>query len=291
MCDDGDPFTAGDACDGMGNCAGEKYIRDYSILRWPPNSPPDVKAFLRGKVQVGGIVCADFIGLRPYGVIDGDAVVPRDITVNPGMKFSNKSQVTGGLFTEGAPISGLGNVTVGGIVDTSGGTPLAPPIQRCIAASGQAQGRWTDFQARPADKSVGPVLIPPHSSDSITMPVGKAVAVIDIGDLRMKPYSTLSLVPDAATQQVIVRVRGLKGMRVSGRSEIALQGGLQPEQVIFLIDQRVRIGAFVEVSGTIFANERVFVAGHGVVNGQVLSTKRITINPSAMLTRHPFFGW
>jgi hypothetical protein len=89
-----------------------------------------------------------------------------------------------------------------------------------------------------AQSAQGPVIVGAHSSTTIQAPLGQAVAVIDVGDLRMKPYSTLTLVGNAATQQMIIRVKGSKGMRISGRSTIALQG-VQPEQVVFLISHRV----------------------------------------------------
>lgn len=47
----------------------------------------------------------------------------------------------------------------------------------------------------------------------------------------------------------------------------------------------------LEPYGTLFAGDRVFVAGHGMINGQILAPQRVTLNPSAVLTHHPFAGW
>jgi len=285
MCDDGSNTTADDACDGMGMCIGNKFIRDYAILKWPPGDPDDAKIFLRGKSLTHGHVCGDFIGLRKFGVIDGDAVVPRSMGIV--MKFSTDSEVKGGLFTSGASIQGLNKVMLGrNPPDTTG---MAPEINRCLTASGQATTRWSDFQALPATEGQPFIQVPAHGSLAVPLSV-TPIVVLEVGDIRLKPYSTLTLVGNSMIEQVYVRVTGSRGMRCSGRSKIVLQD-LQPEQVIFLVDSRIRIGAFVETSGTLFGHDRVFVAGHGVVNGQILGVKRITLNPSAILNRFPFFGW
>lgn len=284
-CDPGSGFQVGQ-CDGSGTCVDVNYVRDYAILRSPLAGPPDVVTYLRANVNVAGHVCTDYITLRKFGVIDGDAVVPRS-GPDDALRFSFDTTVTGGVFTSGGPVKGGSRVLTGRGIDTSG---TAVEIQRCLAAMAQAEAKWADFHAMPVSPgmTLGPLRV--RARGSLSISVGAGVVVIDSGDVRVRPYGVLTLSGTPATQMVVFRVRGTRGLRLAGRSSIALQG-LTPEQVIFVVDRRVWVGPFSTVNGTLFSGDRVFLAGHGTINGQILGPQRITLNPSVHLLHHPFFGW
>ncbi|MCK6553484.1 hypothetical protein L6Q96_02690 [Candidatus Binatia bacterium] len=284
-CDPGIGLLTG-ACDGSGTCVEVNYLRDYAILRWPVAGPPDVTTFLRGHVQVGGHVCTDYITLRKLGVIDGDAVVPRPAPIQ-GMRFGFDSLVTGGIFTGGATILGSSRVTSGRGIDTTG---TAIELQRCLTAIGQAEARWTSLNALPVTTgmALGLVRVPARSTQS--MNVGPGVVVIETADFSVRPYGILKLVGTPSTQLVVVRVKGTRGLRLAGRSSITLEG-LTPEQVVFMVTHRSFLGPFSTLNGTLFANDRIFVAGHGTVNGQIVGPKRINLNPYTVVNSHPFAGW
>jgi len=265
-------------------------VRGYAILRWEPAAPQDGKVFLRGHTFVGGIACGDFVGIRKLAIVDGDAVVPV-----PGAqvaRFSSDSRIMRNLATAGGTIIGLNKVKVGGTVDTSG---MSPEVVDCRAASAEATRRRVDFQALPGTPgfNLPPIVVPAHGKVAIpatgTLPAG--IVVIDVDSIRLKPYSILSFVGGPDTEQVIVRVKGPRtAFHMSGRSSVLLEA-LTPEQVIYVVENRVRAGAFTRVAGTIFGANRILIAGHGELDGQIVGNHRITLNPRVILNAHPFIGW
>ncbi|MFI5398469.1 MAG: hypothetical protein ACHQ9S_23300 [Candidatus Binatia bacterium] len=281
-CDDGDPGTVRDACDGAGKCVGQVVTGNYALLELHGYRAAD----LAGQVLIRGDVCAGNIRVGPFSQIQGDAVAWA--SDGHAIEFFGGSQIAGNVVTGGGTLLGINRVTVGGRVDLGGG---ATELAECFAARYRAARRRADFVALPPTPgfALGAIQLGPGASQRIPAEgeLGTGQTVIDATGLLLDSSSTLTLVGTAATEAVIVHIRG--GMRLGRAARIAVDG-LPPERVIFVIDRSVILQPQANVAGSVFAAGRVHVESACTISGALLGAA-IRLAPFATVDLHPFAGW
>jgi cytoskeletal protein CcmA (bactofilin family) len=285
-CDDADPATFADVCDGAGVCRGQALAGTYAVLCWPPASDEQRWVFLGGSALITGDVCAESIAIGPSSVIDGDVVAWE--SSGPAIAFLDASQVRGDVVTGGGTVSRISGVTVGGRVDVSGS---GAEIAACLAARRKVDAWREQVVALPpsAGLAVGaarvrggaPRRIPPTGS------LGAGRIVVEARKLHLAPSGELTLVGTASTEAVIVRVRGR--MEIGRGARITLEG-LRPEQVVFVVDGSVILQPAVTVSGSVFATGRVMLGKASRVSGAILGNG-IILAPDASVDLHRFVEW
>jgi hypothetical protein len=292
MCDDDNVNTMHDACDGAGMCMGTSIVRDYAILRWADGTPAPrgkrrvVKTAINGHTTIGGIVCVDTLTVRPFSTVDGDAV-GMDKT-RTTMKFFRETYVTRNLVTSGGTVASLDKVTVGGRIDTNGGSP---EVALCHQASNLIVSIRSAFLSLPATPSYsfGKVIVPKNGTFRVpsagTLPGGRVV--IDFESIRARSGGRLLFVGGPSTTEVIVRVGGRRGLRLARKGSIELQD-LTADQIVYLVNGRFYMGASTEVSGTIVGADRIYLARESILYGQIHGQHRITIAPFVKQEVVPF---
>jgi DNA-binding beta-propeller fold protein YncE len=285
-CDDADPGTTRDACDGEGKCLGQAVTGNYALLGWPLESYRHRTANLAGQVLIRGDICTENIRVGPFSRIDGDTVAWASggwaIAFGPG------SQTAGDVVTGGGTLLGINQVTVGGRVDLGG---EATEIAECFAARYRAASRRAGFVAFPPTPglALGTIELGPGASRRIPSEgeLGTGQSVIDATSLRLDSLSTLTLVGTAATEAVIVHIRGRMLLGLGARIAV---DGLPAERLIFVTDGSVFLHSQASVSGSVFAAGRVHVGRASTITGALLGTA-IELAPSATVDLRPFAGW
>jgi len=285
-CDDGDPATVGDACDGAGKCLGRSVAMNYALLCWPLDSRGHRMTSLARQALIQGDVCAGNIRVGALSQIQGNAVAWASdgwaIAFGPG------SQITGDVVTGGGQSLGSTQANIAGRVDLGG---HATALAECSAARYRAASRRADFVALPPTPglALGEIALEDGSSQRIPSAgeLGVGQSVIDITNLNLGLSSTLTLVGTAATETVIVHVRGR--MMLNRGARIAVDG-LPAERLIFVIDGWVMLGSHASVAGSVFAAGHVDMRSASTVTGALLGAA-IDLAPSATVDVHPFVGW
>jgi DNA-binding beta-propeller fold protein YncE len=281
-CDDADPGTVRDGCDGAGKCVGQVVAGNYAILE----SRGHRAAILAGQSLIRGDICAKNIRLGAFNHIEGDTVARA--SGGRAIEFLGGSQIAGNVVTGGGTLVGINQVTVGGRVDLGG---RATELTECFAARHRAASRRADFVALPPTPgfALGAIQLGPGARGRIPSAgeLGTGQSVIDATDLHLDSSSTLTLVGTAATDAVIVHIRGR--MVLGPAARIAVDG-LPPERLIFVIDGSVILQPQASVAGTVFAAGRVHMGSASTITGALVGAT-INLAPSATVDLHPFAGW
>lgn len=323
-CNDGDPSTRDDRCDGLGTCSGTSILPDYVILRWPPpgsSSALVVKGAFSAYSCLGAIpnpipdpslhncdnatgtpgkVCTDTAVMKKKAVA-GAHIIARSGTPTYTVKLTDWSHVRGMIVTRGKIKKGEFTVVDGVEVPQDPGTHIE--LVDCDAAGDEVANRFSLLGGLPASPqlTIGSVLLLQGMSRTIPDPVDfpdgfpAGQVVVEISDIQLKPahieHTRLTLKGGPLTDTVIVHITGKRGLRLSSLTDIVLDG-LTPEQVIFVLDQGpAKVGAKSTFSGTILARNVINVSADAVVNGQLFGGKRIKVNPRAYVNHHPWTGW
>jgi len=285
-CDDGDAGTLHDTCDGLGSCRGQATTGRYAILGWPLQPHRHRSAILSGLAVVRGNVCTERMRVGSSDRIDGDAIawaaLGRAATLRRG------SQVTGAVVTGGGTVIGLDQATVGGGIDLGG---AAPQLDECFAARVRATSRRADLLALPPTPgfTLAPIQLGPGTTRRIpaTGAMGTGQIIIEADRLRMGSSSVLTLVGSAATDAVIVHLRG--SMTLGRAARITVEG-IAAERLILLIDGSVVLHPRASVVGSVFAAAHVHMGSASTISGALLGAT-IDLAPSAAVDLHPFTGW
>jgi hypothetical protein len=295
MCNDNDPGTLADQCDGHGNCAGHTVTHNYVILKWDANKK--VATTLGREDHLSGHACTDTLKLSQGMLVEGDVVGLA--TTSPAINgFVQGSDFLQDLVSGGGSISLLRLGTPvqpephGRIQAWNGQPPTPQELVECWAAVANATARRAQLMALTATTTLPAIKIKFSSAQTITL--GAGVAVVDIQpdtrntSLSIGANSKLTIVGQPGTDRVIFRINGRFSM--AHRSEIRLQG-LTPEQVIFVVTQSVRTGLGSVINGTLMGADSVVLGRNCVQNGQVLGDNTVRIGQKASLNDYPFKGW
>ena len=286
LCDDANALTLDDMCDAVGVCKGRSVTGNYAVLGSVPQET--VITQLGRGAQTRGQVCADRITAFRSSVIDGDAVAARRTAV--AMAFVPKSSVTGNLITGGGAIRGLQNVLYHGNPPDTGG--LAPELGVCAGAVANANARRTQFKALPVTSGfiLGSIFVPKASARRIPAAgtLGPGQIVMDASYLHVGRHSTLTLVGDPSTTEVIVRVSGK--MLLERDASINLVG-LIPEQVLFIVDGNVVAQRKSHIVGTVVGSVLIQVGWGSVTDGALIGNGSMQVLQSSIVNLHPFVGW
>ena len=285
-CDDADRGTMRDACDGAGSCHGTGTTGDYALLCWPLESDGHKLLSLGGRAVIRGNICAENMLVGPLSLIEGDAVA----WASDGWAaaFRPGSLIVGDVATGGGRVQGLDLVTTDGRVEIGGASAA---LEACVAARHRATSRRADFAALPSTPGFALGAIEVGRGASRRIPslgdLGTGRTVIDAANLRLDASSTLTLVGTAATEAVIVHVRG---PMLLGRAARIVFDAVPAERVIFVVDGSVILHAEASVTGSVFAAGRVQMGSASTVAGALLGSA-IDLAPSAAVELHPFVGW
>lgn len=291
-CDDDRPCTV-DACV-AGSCVhtpvpNEQCPAGYSMLKVRPATK--ARAVLGREAQAQGQLCAERVVLGGLSRINAGNVVS-------GVNLLLRQNAT----VEGSCVVGSGGRFVqrpgadcNGGVDISGTHPL---LGDCEAAT-DAAGRRLEILAKlPADnsdpgmlwvKSDTTVDVTPHSG-----PPG-SVVVLDFGRVQVDRGRILTIVGNANTEAVVVRISG--SLRVESGGRIMTAGitpgpnGSPAERLLFLVGGRVTLRGQAQAQGTIVAEGMVKLGRDAAVRGALLSAGTMRLGWSADLLHAPWVLW
>jgi cysteine-rich repeat protein len=216
-------------------------------------------------------------------------------------------------FSGGQPpvIIGLEFDNDGGVIDTGFTKPLVGPLLQTIVDPSNAfvdqTGTAEDYLICqqlilnvPEEANLIASMVPDLELDEIRLrgfgrdtidltPLGPGQQVVKIDALRMGRSAVLTIRGLADTIAVL-RVMG--SLRVGTRSIIALEGGLEPEHVLWNVEgtgRAVKFGTLTEVPGTIIAAKRPRIAlgAFSKVVG-ALAGKRIKMGREVTVEHVPF---
>ncbi|MBI3784903.1 MAG: hypothetical protein HY270_16040, partial [Deltaproteobacteria bacterium] len=294
-CNDGDACTGNDSCNGAGLCRGQIYTASFTIFS--ANDAVTVGQGSRGTptqaTAVGGNICAREIKMKLFSQVGGDVVALRSTPVAPtsgppAILFQKSNVVAGRCATGGGWIKGLENASIAlPPCDTSG---TAPRLNECTLAVCRASNVRSLLQSLPVDLDLGSVGVGRAVSQRIPASgtLGTGRVVIDASKIQLANRATLTLVGGPSTTQVIVRVAGR--LRLGRPASIVLEG-LQPQQVLFLVDGTVYMHSYADVSGTFYSTENVTVGFSSHVAGALISDKSVTLGNFVRVDDLPFAGW
>jgi hypothetical protein len=285
-CDDGDPGTVSDGCDGSGACTGHVVTGNYALLGWPLQPPGHRSLALSAHVLVRGSICGERVVVGSESLIEGDTIA--SASRGWGILLALGSRFAADLVTGGAAIIGSERVAVDGRVDRSG---AATEILECAAARHRANSRWEELAGLSPSPglTLGDIDLAPGSNGRIPSAgsLGTGPSVVEVGEVRLRRSSTLTLVGTGGASTVVVRVRGRMMLGPGARIQA---DGLQPEQVIFAVDGSAGMQSNVSVAGSVFAAGRVRLGRSGVITGALLGSD-LDLAPYATVDLHPFAGW
>jgi hypothetical protein len=283
VCNDSDSGTFGDQCDGGGLCLGEVLTGDFAVLRWPVVTQKPVISTLSADTTVDADICADVIKLsRNATTGTGNAVATA--TERKAIRLRRDASVGGSAVTGGGTVSLANGASVGGVVDETGTHPL---LARCNSASIRAEARRADFGALAPTQVLGNLRIASGTIEEVTLTPGQNV--LDTDAIIVGSAGTLRLVADPATSEVVVRVAGKLTLQTGATVQLA--AGLDAEQVVFVVDDRTKIGAQAHLSGTVFGSGKIVLSREAIVTGQLLSSERVKAARSASIVTQPYQGW
>lgn len=284
-----------DECDGAGACAhparpDAECPKGYVLLEAPASAT--VQAIVGQSVEAVGASCTTSFEARRGGkLIGGDGIA--DLASGLAIRVRQSAEVMQECLTGGGTVtfSGIPPGTCTGGTDTSG-TDVR--LGQCTAAADRADVRRTSLLALPSGLSLGSVTVRTNQVLDVTG-LGP-VAVVDYGSLTVGHSKRLTILGNASTQAVLIRVSGT--LRLRGWAEVLTQGidpgpkGHPAERVLFLVEGSARIGANGQLEGSIFAQNGVRLGmnaqawGAFVTNGGTLRTGR-----TSRLTHAPWVLW
>lgn len=293
-CDDGDPCTLYDQCDGKGTCSGTVYTGDYTILA------PTSQAVL-GKTQfesdITGSVCAYDLKLQPWCWMQGDVVAlrstPGGAPVPPAIWFRHGNIIGQDCATAGGWIKGPQNVIAGGPCDSTGTSPV---VAECVAAQCRAAQRLSEWANLPVTPGFNLGAVSVKYNQSLRIPalgtLGPGTTVIDLPSIQLGTYATLRFAGDANTGTVIVRVHGPMRMRRATTMSLSDDSrALMPQQIIWIVDGPATIGSWATVAGTIVGNSKVSIGFGSILDGAVIANQGVTTNSWVVIQHKGFIDW
>jgi len=262
---------------------GDLALRDFAILHWPPSG---VNVRIRYGAQVNGSICAGTVTARPWTVMTGDVVALN--TTGTAIRFALGDRVSGNVITGGGAIIKSAHARIGGKVDTSG---QAPEFASCSAAASALAAARTQMMALPPTLILPSLAVPQAATQRIpdTGTLGAGQIVIDTPRIDLAGYATLVLVGAPSTTQVIVRASGVK-MRY--HAHLALDG-LQPEQVLYVIEDTAILYECNTVAGSLMAKQITWrgLSGRSRIDGALFSSGSLSVGPFTTINLHPFAGF
>ncbi len=305
-CTDDGKVCTDDVCDGAGTCTHQAVSdrqcpKGYAVLRWLLPSPTPSTALSTSigvlNVVTGG-VCTDTVRVKKQTTITGDVVALQSTGI--AAQFWPLATVNGYLVTGGGSVRPIATKYPPTIVTPTPGLSPTPGraelLQDCTDAGNKAAERRASLEALAANYIPDSDPLRVKSGTTTIGPLPGGVGVFDTTGIQVGYHATLVLKGDPGTEAVVVRVNGK--LRLSPYAKITLDG-LTPEQVIFVVEGDVTLGAFTRVQGTVFAKDNLSLGKLGVVDGAVLARKRITTgslrstDPSTPWTikLYPFVDW
>jgi DNA-binding beta-propeller fold protein YncE len=285
-CDDGDPGTVLDLCDGAGRCAGHDAIGGYALLAWRPLSPGHRSVALSTGAVVRGDICGERVVVGSSGAIEGDTI--GSASRGWAIMFAPGSRLSGNVVTGGGGIIGGDRVLVNGGVDRSGATI---ELGECAAARYRANSRRGELAGLSPSRglALGSISLGPAASQRIPSAgrLGIGQSVIELDDVQLGRSSTLTLAGTRGANAVIVLVRG---RMILGREARIQADGLQPAQVVFVVDGSVVAQPNARLVGTVFAARKVRVGTGGTVTGALFGGD-VSLGARVTVELDPFFGW
>jgi len=288
-CDDGLACTSGDQCDGFGVCRSEPSTGQYAILRWSPGDPLGSFTTVLGRRSlVGGHVCTDVTKMGGRARVLGDLVGL--MTSGNALVFGKLTQVAGTVVTAGGAIVNPQNALIGEFrgADSSGG---APELSDCALARSKTQSARTQLAQLPADPQTTFGAVKVKLRKSLRVPAsgtfGAGTAVVDFDDLKIGSSGTLELVGGPTTEDVVIRVKNR--LRLGRRAKVLLNG-LNPNQVVFLVDGQTNVGGSAYLPATLIGGDRIAVRRRAAVEGGLFG-KTVIVAGSARVQRAGWVGW
>jgi hypothetical protein len=272
------PFGRGAQADN-----GNPTLRDFAILHWPSS---DLNLQLHWGVRVNGSICAGTVAVGPWTTMTGDVVALN--TTGTAIAFAPGDAVSGKVITGGGAIINPAYATIGGAVDTNG---QAPEVANCSAAASAVAAARTQMMALPPTLILPALAVPKGATRRIpdTGTLGAGQIVIDTPRIDLAGTATLVLVGDPSTTQVIVRTSEVK-MRF--HAQLALDG-LQPEQVLYVIEHTALLYEFDTVAGSLMAKQITWAgkSGRSRIDGTLLSGSTLSVGSFTTINPHPFAGF
>lgn len=288
-CDDGDSKTVDDVCQESGLCLGDPAAVRYGVTQWPMPLAKPVRVAVGADVFLDASVCVERIAVGPASVIAGDLVASGTFTP---VLFVGGGTVAGDIVTGSTNTIGLGDVSVGGRIDTTG---TGPELTECSAAASAAGERWRELRALPASPALALGAVTVQRSTTTRIPsdgtLGAGTVVIDLASLTLDDSATLVLVGDPETDAVVVRVAGTRAGLVVGREAHVIAESVAPQQVLFAVDGKVKLQSGSVLAGTVLARGPITVARSATIDGALFGNSRIRIGRGVRLDHSPFVSW
>ncbi|MCX8071103.1 MAG: hypothetical protein N3C12_01445 [Candidatus Binatia bacterium] len=289
LCEDGLDCTEGDYCDGVGVCRSEPSTGQYAILRWVPSD--EIGSFvtlLSRRALVGGHVCTGAAHLAGSSRILGDLVGL--LTSGNALSFGKRTHVLGAVVTRGGAVVGAQNAAIGEFLgaDSSDSTE---EVRAC------AEARTKTFEARellvtlPNNSGAMFGATKVKARKTLRIPasgqLGGGTVVADFDDLKIGSTGAVELVGSASTEDVVIRVQNQ--LRMGRRAKFVLDG-LEPNQVVLVVNGRTTIGDSAYLPGTLIGGDRIIVRRRARVEGGLFG-KTVLVSGSAKIRRAGWVGW
>jgi len=242
-----------------------------------------------------GNVCVDTISAKRYTHIFGDAVALQ--SSGTAVTFRREEKISGEVVTGGGSVVGLQFAEIGGnnghpII---GGAMAAPSLSDCALAScnsGSRQSQFTDTVLNPTTPGFNLGAIQVKRTKTLRVPAAGTMppgpVVIDITNLKMLSYGTITLAGGTTTTTVIVRIGGPMTL---GRKDELVLSGLTEGQVIFVVDGPVKLGSYAKLHGTVLGESTINIGYRAEIDGAAIGMSTITMGTHATVDLIPYIGW
>lgn len=232
-------------------------------------------------------MCTDIVRANRRARVLGDmvALMPSGTAI----QFAKLTQVTGTVVTGGGFVAGLDNASIGEFrgADSSGTTP---EMVQCADARSQAQTVRTELMAlAPSGISLGETSVRPRKTLRIPAAgtLGPGTVVIDIDDLKIGSSGTLVLVGAPETRDIVLRITNR--LRMGRRARVLLEG-VQPNQLVHIVQGPVTIGGAAHLPGTLIGADRIVLRRKSRIKGALFG-RTLLLSGSARVERDPWPGW
>ena len=204
-------------------------------------------------------------------------------------KFWGDNKVGGSCVTGGGWVRLGENTTLGSApCDTSG---AGEELERCYAAN----CRTTSVHATVGGATPNVVLaravnVRRFSTGRIPAEgvLGPGKILVEVPSISVANGGTLTLAGGPGTQQVIVHVLGR--LRFGRPSTLALED-LTAEQVLFVVEGSAGLHSFTTFEGSLYAKGNAKIGFSSILNGTVVSERRLVVGNFAKIQHRPFVGW
>lgn len=243
---------------------------------------------LSRRALINGHVCSDIVRMARQSRVLGDLVGL--MSSGNALYFGKLTQVAGTVVTQGGAVVGVQNASMGQFLgaDMAG---TAPPVVDCANARAKTLQVREALSALPVTPgfSFGATRVKARKTLRIpsTGELADSTVVLDFEDLKISSSGTLELVGGPVTEDVVVRVRN--HLRLGRRGKLLLTG-LQPNQVILIVNGRTIINGSADLSGTVIGGDRIVLRRRAKVRGGLFG-KTVLVAGSARVQRAGWVGW